>query len=156
MLLFRWKAHKLYRTQRGCNSRLHPTPTIVGSPRSGTTLLRFVLDAHPELAIPPETGFLALAPKIRGSGNKLRGNFLHALISYPQPIPAWPGFEIPENVVLARLGDRNSGDLLAQVCCFGLMGVSWTPGLHGGTLRELNPQHAGGDRRWPPTQPGAV
>ncbi|MGA9798326.1 MAG: sulfotransferase [Terriglobales bacterium] len=34
-------------------------PIIVGVPRSGTTLLRFMLDSHPCLAIPPETGFLA-------------------------------------------------------------------------------------------------
>src|ERR1700690_2047788 len=36
-----------------------PMPMIVGVPRSGTTLLRFMLDSHPSLAIPPETGFLA-------------------------------------------------------------------------------------------------
>lgn len=40
-----------------------PMPMIVGVPRSGTTLLRFMLDAHPALAIPPETGFLASASK---------------------------------------------------------------------------------------------
>lgn len=33
-------------------------PFIVGAPRSGTTLLRMMLDAHPAIAIPPETGFL--------------------------------------------------------------------------------------------------
>lgn len=37
---------------------LPSVPFIVGVPRSGTTLLRLALDAHPELAIPPETGFL--------------------------------------------------------------------------------------------------
>lgn len=35
-----------------------PMPFIVGCPRSGTTLLRLMLDAHPELAIPSETHFL--------------------------------------------------------------------------------------------------
>src|SRR5437667_1693796 len=35
-----------------------PMPMIIGVPRSGTTLLRLILDAHPLLAIPPETGFL--------------------------------------------------------------------------------------------------
>lgn len=34
-------------------------PFIVGVPRSGTTLLRLMLDAHPALAIPPETHFVA-------------------------------------------------------------------------------------------------
>lgn len=33
-------------------------PFIIGVGRSGTTLLRLMLDAHPELAIPPETHFL--------------------------------------------------------------------------------------------------
>jgi hypothetical protein len=35
-----------------------PAPFIVGVNRSGTTLLRLMLDAHPSLAIPPETHFL--------------------------------------------------------------------------------------------------
>lgn len=34
-----------------------PAPFIVGVGRSGTTLLRLMLDAHPEMAIPPETHF---------------------------------------------------------------------------------------------------
>jgi hypothetical protein len=33
-------------------------PFIVGAPRSGTTLLRLMLDSHPEMAIPHETHFL--------------------------------------------------------------------------------------------------
>ena len=34
-------------------------PFIVGVPRSGTTLLRLMLDAHPDLAIPFETHFIS-------------------------------------------------------------------------------------------------
>lgn len=33
-------------------------PFVVGANRSGTTLLRLMLDSHPELAIPPETHFV--------------------------------------------------------------------------------------------------
>ena len=33
-------------------------PVVVGVGRSGTTLLRLMLDAHPELCVPAETGFL--------------------------------------------------------------------------------------------------
>ena len=35
-----------------------PAPFVVGLTRSGTTLLRMMLDAHPKLAIPPETHFV--------------------------------------------------------------------------------------------------
>jgi hypothetical protein len=35
-----------------------PAPFVVGVPRSGTTLLRLMLDAHPDLAIPGETHFI--------------------------------------------------------------------------------------------------
>jgi hypothetical protein len=35
-----------------------PVPFFVGVPRSGTTLLRLMLDAHPAMAIPPETYFV--------------------------------------------------------------------------------------------------
>ena len=33
-------------------------PFLVGVARSGTTLLRLMLDAHPQLTIPPETHFV--------------------------------------------------------------------------------------------------
>jgi len=35
-----------------------PAPFVVGVGRSGTTLLRLMLDSHPELTIPPETHFV--------------------------------------------------------------------------------------------------
>ena len=35
-----------------------PAPFVVGVGRSGTTLLRLMLDAHPQMAVPPETHFL--------------------------------------------------------------------------------------------------
>ncbi len=42
---------------RSLRSR-RPAPFIVGVTRSGTTLLRLMLDSHPKLAIPPETHFV--------------------------------------------------------------------------------------------------
>ena len=71
-------------------------PIIVGSPRSGTTLLRFMLDAHPELTIPPETGFLTLGRKFRGRGDRLRESFFRVVVGYGEPSPSWPDFEVAE------------------------------------------------------------
>jgi Sulfotransferase family len=39
-------------------ARRDPVPFVVGMNRSGTTLLRMMLDAHPQLTIPPETHFV--------------------------------------------------------------------------------------------------
>lgn len=40
---------------------------IIGSPRSGTTLLRFILSSHPRIFIPGETGFIPyLAKNFKG------------------------------------------------------------------------------------------
>jgi hypothetical protein len=55
-----------------------------------------MLDAHPDLAIPPETGFLVLAPKFKGSGDKLREKFCRAIMNYPEPISSWSDFEVTE------------------------------------------------------------
>ena len=80
----------------------YPMPIIVGSPRSGTTLLRLMLDANSALAIPPETGFLTLSEKLTGKGDKLRKKFFEAVVNYSQP-SSWPDFEIPEETFWAAL-----------------------------------------------------
>ena len=88
-------------------------PIIVGSPRSGTTLLRLMLDSHRELAIPPETGFLPLAEKLKGRGDRLRDQFFEAVVNYSTPAPSWPDFEIPEEtfrVVLAEINPFTVSD----------------------------------------------
>ena len=54
------------RRLRGRSEPSAPAPFVVGVGRSGTTLLRMMLDAHPQLAIPPETHFLN--PMIQASG----------------------------------------------------------------------------------------
>jgi hypothetical protein len=46
-----------------------PAPFAVGMNRSGTTLLRMMLDSHPQLAIPPETHFVpSLIKAVRDEG----------------------------------------------------------------------------------------
>src|SRR5262249_35441572 len=43
------------RGRRESSKLTNPLVFVVGCPRSGTTLLQRILDAHPEIAIPPET-----------------------------------------------------------------------------------------------------
>jgi hypothetical protein len=87
---------EVFRPQDTSTPWAHPMPIIIGAPRSGTTLLRLMLDAHSELAIPPETGFLTLGAQLKGRGDKLRERFFRAVINHPEPAPSWPDFEIPE------------------------------------------------------------
>jgi hypothetical protein len=47
-----------------------PVPFVVGVGRSGTTLLRLMLDAHPKLAIPPETYFGAAVVAFEREGTE--------------------------------------------------------------------------------------
>ncbi|MEP6940126.1 MAG: sulfotransferase [Rudaea sp.] len=75
---------------------LPPFPVIVGAPRSGTTMLRLMLDAHPDLAVPPETGFLALLPGLHGEGDALRESALQVITRYPSEAPGWADFGIAE------------------------------------------------------------
>jgi len=80
-------------------------PIIVGAPRSGTTLLRFMLDVHPALAIPPETGFLA--PLAMQSDSISPVDFYRILTTYPQDLPGWEDFGIDRRVFWAHLGQIN-------------------------------------------------
>ena len=60
-----------------------PAPFIVGMGRSGTTLLRLMLDAHPDLAIPPETHFIpSVASACKESSNPSEA-FINTLVSSP-------------------------------------------------------------------------
>ena len=80
-----------------------PMPIIVGSPRSGTTLLRFMLDSHPLIAIPPETGFLILGAEFSGTDDNARENFFRAVTAYPPDAPVWMDFQIPAEEFYAQL-----------------------------------------------------
>lgn len=68
-------------------------PIIVGAPRSGTTLLRLMLDAHTDLAIPPETGFLATDQTFLHRLS--RQEFADFIEQFPPGVPGWQDFCIP-------------------------------------------------------------
>ena len=82
-------------------------PFIVGSPRSGTTLLRFMLAAHSDLAIPPETGF----PGHIAGDEKLAGlrpaELLRIITDFPPSAPAWRDFGMAEETLRRALFKLN-------------------------------------------------
>jgi hypothetical protein len=68
-----------------------PAPFVVGIARSGTTLLRLMLDAHPQLTIPPETHFLPQLFKYFDQwveqgveGDELRGRAMALIEAHPR------------------------------------------------------------------------
>ncbi len=92
-----------------------PAPFVVGVPRSGTTLLRLMLDAHSELAIPPETHFIPKLIKLceKGSGD-MRENALELITNHRR----WPDFEISAEDLAERLDRASKLDATAVVRSF--------------------------------------
>jgi hypothetical protein len=87
-----------------------PVPFIVGVARSGTTLLRLMLDAHPDLAIPPETHFVPRFAKLveRGAGPA-------EAISFLTEHPRWGDLGLDADELRARfeaLEPFTAGDAL--------------------------------------------
>src|SRR5712691_10615366 len=101
-------AHILQRMIRSTGTRYPPMPIIIGCPRSGTTLLRFMLDAHPDLAIPPETGFLVPCADRAGKGTVSLEDFFQTVTGYPPEAPGWHDFQVSEETFLARLRANES------------------------------------------------
>jgi Sulfotransferase family len=56
-------------------------PFVVGASRSGTTLLRMMLDAHPDLAIPSETRLIPHIAQICAASSQPREDFVTAVSS---------------------------------------------------------------------------
>jgi glycosyltransferase involved in cell wall biosynthesis len=86
-----------------------PMPIIVGVARSGTTLLRLMLDSHPQLAIPQETHFLPdlrklqQCPDLKGEENSdaRREEFLRIVTG----CFSWKDFGLEESVLRAAVTD---------------------------------------------------
>lgn len=76
-----------------------PSPFIVGVGRSGTTLLRLMLDAHPDLVIPPETHFLPQAARASEGARDPRQAFLEAVTSHRN----WKDHGIDEDALARRI-----------------------------------------------------
>jgi hypothetical protein len=85
-------------------------PFIVGVGRSGTTMLRLMLDAHPDLAIPPETHFVPdLIEAIEDGAGPDRA------VEVMQSVRPWGDLQMEPDEVRARfeaLPDWNAGEAL--------------------------------------------
>lgn len=86
---------------------LTPSPFIVGAGRSGTTLLRLMLDAHPDLAIPPETHFIRRAAKACKHAPNPRQAFLDAVTSHRK----WGDHGVPGDLLMQRIAAIEPFDL---------------------------------------------
>ncbi len=81
------------------DARREPAVFIVGMNRSGTTLLRMMLDAHPQLTIPPETHFVPdLIKAVREDGSTPE-SALEAMKSARE----WGDFGFSDEEMLTRL-----------------------------------------------------
>ena len=83
-----------------------PAPFVVGVSRSGTTLLRLMLDAHPDLTIPAETHFVPMvanevdrAVEEGASTEVIRERALEKMTGHPR----WGDFRLDEADVRARM-----------------------------------------------------
>ncbi len=95
-----------------------PMPFLVGAPRSGTTMLRLMMDAHPDLAIPPETGFLALCADWHANPPVTAADFVRRISHFPADAPTWPDFRLEEDALVAALGTGRPLDLPSALRTF--------------------------------------
>ena len=96
-----------------------PVPFIVGSPRSGASLLRSMLDSHPRLAIPPETGFLPCAfGSLFGNDARQRRSFGETLINFPPESSGWRAFGIEPDEFMRELGAITPFRVDEAIRCF--------------------------------------
>ena len=78
-----------------------PIPFVVGVGRSGTTLLRLMLDAHPDLSVPPETAFV---PKLIDAARE-DGATVESLAQVLETHRRWGDFGIDIEELKARWRD---------------------------------------------------
>jgi hypothetical protein len=105
-----WRRASSRRANRRGASSL-PAPFVVGVNRSGTTLLRMMLDAHPQLTMPPETHFVPELIDVVESG----GATPEALLATITKQREWGDFGLTEQQLLdafARLDPLTAGDAL--------------------------------------------
>ena len=95
-----------------------PPIFVVGCPRSGTTLLRLMLDAHPSLAIPPESHFIPLVARVRSryeAPNGFEAEHMAADVMRGLRFQDWG---LPAEDVRRAIRERRPATLAAAIECF--------------------------------------
>jgi hypothetical protein len=105
---------KLLRPRAAARGREEPMPVVVGVARSGTTLLRLMLDAHPDLAIPAETHFLIPVSQLSGTGDDLRRAFFQTVTGFP----TWEDLALPAQSFQEALAQIEPFTLTEGCRCF--------------------------------------
>lgn len=116
--MFAWLRNRWGLVNSALEPHRPPMPFIVGAPRSGTTLLRFMLDAHSDLAIPPETGFVVPCAELASQGGSLEQDLVETILHFPPDAPAWGDFQIPAADFRARIGQLRPLTAAAGVRAF--------------------------------------
>ena len=91
-----------------------PMPIIVGAARSGTTLLRLMLDAHPELSIPSETRFVPELLKLEGKPQFLREQFYQIITKQRR----WQEFNLSKTLLSDNLARIEPFTISQGLRCF--------------------------------------
>ena len=104
-------------TKTGASQPL-PFPVIVGCPRSGTSLLAVMLDAHPQFAVPPETTFLPRIMGLRAESASLRQQFFQIVTTDRVSVSNWSDFGLDADAFLHRLEAIRPFTLTAGVRAF--------------------------------------
>ncbi|MEI2419192.1 sulfotransferase [Arthrospira platensis SPKY2] len=90
---------------------------IIGNPRSGTTLLRLMLNNHPQITVPPECGFaLWLSEKYQNI--KVYNDYVYS--EFAKDVFNSKKFEtwgVDESLILETIIDKNPKDYVALVNC---------------------------------------
>lgn len=68
-----------------------PAPFVVGMPRSGTTRLQLMLNSHPMLDIPTETGFIPRIAQIPAHEPDVRAWFCRTVFGFLETQDQWKG-----------------------------------------------------------------
>jgi len=80
-----------------------PSPFIVGVGRSGTTLLRLMLDAHPDLVIPAETHFIPKTARACERARERSGDPARAFVRVVTSDETWAYHRLDEDRLRRRV-----------------------------------------------------